>query len=451
MADDPVGHEAAVGPAENAQSLGIHVSLPDRPVDGRQQIRQVVLAPPTIQRAGEFIAVAGRTSWVRVEDDIAARRQHLEFMHQRLTVHAERSAVDFQQQRVLRGRVEARRLQHPAVDLDPIGARDAEWLRIRELHLLSPLVVEVGDLAQASIRVENPDVPDRCRCRDRDGEITARQGRCAADPVASVSQERYPAVWRRDSGELDGSFVAAWRQQRSTTRFPTRRSLREGSHVADCLVSQPSIEARAHGLRRAAARRDDEQLRPWRITPQVARPQTGDGGAIRRPRRTPKAARPIGDLAHRAPGWPDRMNVASTREFPAVVLIAAECDLMAGRRPRGVLVLECAVGELPRLSARNINQEDLAVVVVEEALAIEPEAYRRNDPDIRIRSLWADSHLRNERDLRAGWRPGEFLDRPGERCQAFWLAARRRDRPDLPLALLVRVAVGDEGDGGAVR
>src|SRR5215813_9568566 len=133
MAHDPVGHEAAVRATGHTHSRLVHEPRPlPELVERGHQVLVVAAAPVTYAGPLETLTVAVRAARVGVEDQEAHPRQHLELVKERPAVLAVGAAVNLHYQRVLPCRVEARGLEYPALDLEPV--RGIEDVALRRCH-----------------------------------------------------------------------------------------------------------------------------------------------------------------------------------------------------------------------------------------------------------------------------------------------------------------------------
>ena len=152
LADDPVGHVAAVGPAADAQALVVDVARAlDDLVERAHQVGVVHARPVTHDRAPEAFAVAVRTARVHVEDDKTHAREDLQLVEERPSVLGVRTAVDLHHGRMEAVRVEALRFEHPALELPTVRSGEVLLLRQRYEALVQPWV-QVGDTCLRALR-----------------------------------------------------------------------------------------------------------------------------------------------------------------------------------------------------------------------------------------------------------------------------------------------------------
>ena len=152
LADDPVGHVAAVRAAPNAHAAHIDVAGPfDQLVERAHQVEVVLASPVPHHLAPEALAVAIRAARVHVEDHVPHAGEHLELVKEGKSVLPMRPAVDLHYQRVQPARVEVLGLEHPTLELPAIWSREVVLLGLRDVAIVQP-GVELGDLCLGTLR-----------------------------------------------------------------------------------------------------------------------------------------------------------------------------------------------------------------------------------------------------------------------------------------------------------
>src|SRR3989442_456519 len=93
-----------------------NVSFGDDAVAASVEFVKIVPWIGVMDKIGKFLAVAGTSGGIYVENHIASRGQHLLFKIETAAVVGEGTAVNFKNQRILFGRIEIRRVNDPALD-----------------------------------------------------------------------------------------------------------------------------------------------------------------------------------------------------------------------------------------------------------------------------------------------------------------------------------------------
>ena len=97
-------------------------------------------------------------AWIRVKHGVAAAGQHLELVEERVPVRAVGPPVDLQDERPGLRRVEAARLQQPALDGPAVGAGEVHALGLGDVPPTQQLAVQVGDRAHAAAGLPGHDL-----------------------------------------------------------------------------------------------------------------------------------------------------------------------------------------------------------------------------------------------------------------------------------------------------
>ena len=100
LADDPGGQHAAARAAGDEQIVGIDVAVRDRRIDGAHQVVVVLARIVVMNEIGELFAVRRRAARIGVQHDVTRRGVELIVGREHRTVGGERSAVNFQDQRI---------------------------------------------------------------------------------------------------------------------------------------------------------------------------------------------------------------------------------------------------------------------------------------------------------------------------------------------------------------
>ena len=119
LADDPVGHESAVGPTADAKPALVDKACAlDQLVERRHQVDVVLASPVANDCLAEDLAVSVGSTGVDVEDQEAHAGEDLKLVEERPAVFRVRAAVHLHDQRIKPVAVKARRLQQPSLQ-DP--------------------------------------------------------------------------------------------------------------------------------------------------------------------------------------------------------------------------------------------------------------------------------------------------------------------------------------------
>ena len=137
VADDPVGHIAAITPAGHA-----HVILIDPGISFQRHIEtihdvEVIFAAPFADNAAlELLAIAGRAARIRKQHRIAFRGVNLKLVIPVDAVLSGGSAVNAENQRILLACLPPDRLNEKAINVPIICALISEALDLGQLPLL---------------------------------------------------------------------------------------------------------------------------------------------------------------------------------------------------------------------------------------------------------------------------------------------------------------------------
>src|SRR6202043_3173403 len=144
VADDPVGHEAAVAAAHHAETLFIDITFLYNGVYTGQDVVGVFFGPLAAHRQGEVASIADAAARVGVEYNIAIGRQRVHFMDKTVAILRIWSAVNLDDQGVFARRVEVGRLEYPAVHRPAIRARVGDMFGSGNLQFVEQVIIERG-------------------------------------------------------------------------------------------------------------------------------------------------------------------------------------------------------------------------------------------------------------------------------------------------------------------
>src|SRR5205085_4003788 len=122
VADDPVGHEAAVAAAGDAQPVAVYPRiLRQNHVDAAHDVCVIFATPLAHDAILDLLAVAGRAARVGEEDRPAARRVYLELLIPVDAILPCGAAVNAEDHRILLAFLPAERLHEKAVNPPAVG------------------------------------------------------------------------------------------------------------------------------------------------------------------------------------------------------------------------------------------------------------------------------------------------------------------------------------------
>src|SRR6266851_4170589 len=144
--DGPGGEDAATTAAGNEEIVGVDVAFGDDGIDAAIQIVEIVAGIGVVDEVGELFAVAGAAARVGIEHDVTHGGPDLLFEIEAVAVVTEGPAVDFQDQRIFLGGVEAGRLNDPALNLALVfGGLVPDFFDAAGNFLLQQFLVEGGE------------------------------------------------------------------------------------------------------------------------------------------------------------------------------------------------------------------------------------------------------------------------------------------------------------------
>src|SRR5258705_81546 len=141
----------AVGPSRDAEALGADLGITaERLGHGPHQVLVIRAAPVQHDRAREGLAVPLGPAWIREENVEPGAREDLKLMEEAGTVLDPGSPMDLKHHGVLPlltgvRPTGLRRLQHPALDLVPLGHFDPELFRRPDLKRVEEFWVEMPE------------------------------------------------------------------------------------------------------------------------------------------------------------------------------------------------------------------------------------------------------------------------------------------------------------------
>src|SRR2546422_1046169 len=102
--------------AGNRQPLGIYVAFRDHEINAAHQVVEIVTGVTGPQQMSELLAVTGGAAWIGAEYHESAGGEDLGAQAELNAAHGARAVPHVEEQRILCGSVEPRRLQHPGLN-----------------------------------------------------------------------------------------------------------------------------------------------------------------------------------------------------------------------------------------------------------------------------------------------------------------------------------------------
>src|SRR5216683_1308921 len=150
--DGPGGEHAATTAAGNEEIVGVDVAFGDDGVDAAIEIVEIVAGIGVVDEVGELFAVTGAAARVGVEHNVPQRSPDLLFKIETVAIVAEGSAVDFQDQRIFFGGIEAGRLNDPGLNFALVfGGFVPNFLDMPGNFLLQQFLIEGGENLHGAI------------------------------------------------------------------------------------------------------------------------------------------------------------------------------------------------------------------------------------------------------------------------------------------------------------
>ena len=150
VADDPVGHKAAVAAAGLADPGRVDLGVLGQHRVGEVHQVDIIRVPVVAPDVHEHVVPAVAAHGVAEEDEVAQGGPNLHLMVEDRAVDGLGAPVDVQHRGVFLGGIEVSGLQNPALDL-PAPALDVQNLGLRHILALQGGVVEVGDSGEAAV------------------------------------------------------------------------------------------------------------------------------------------------------------------------------------------------------------------------------------------------------------------------------------------------------------
>ena len=412
LRDDVVGQDPAVAPAADSQAVGIGDAHRDRRVDRCHHVVVILVAPVGEDRAAEVAAVAGRSPRVRGDDGEAARGEHLPFEVEAGGVLRDRAAVDAQDRRqpalsLVEGRTREVRVDHRAV-----GALRLETFDRPEGDLRQKFVVDVGQLRRhrADAVLWGGAFPPSLVCgaselrrgspkrlwRGGGSPAGSRPGKGRATKKKDFSGLLGLRVEHGDvagHGDVEGRHLALaaedahdgaagrWHSGEMAVAAVFEQEQHAGAIGAELRARHVAIEPRRQDLRGAAGGRHERDVvgRVPDVFRSAAR-EVGDRFAVgAEHRRSVAARRRRHGTRLRAGARLDDVDVAVVVGVRIVRAVRAEGDERAVRRPCRRPVVVAIGGELEVRLGGDVEHVDVALDVVQIAVAVAHELQARDD------------------------------------------------------------------------
>ena len=308
LRDRPVRQEASAAAARDAEATGVHVAAPQHLVDAGHQILVVVAGVVILDDVPEILPVRRAAARIREQHDIALRCHPLELVRVGIAVGRMRTAVDFENQGVLPGRFEVRRLQNPRLNLLPVERSIPDLFRLALLDVFEEVVVDVRNRIRlkGSCPVQNRKISDVRLGRKRRGDPRSVGRRAVRNEIVRAVGQRLDLAGRdRNALQVRAAFLRRDDDQRLLILRPEDRlavlSARRRLVPADA-ARDVEVIVGGQVLRRAARRVDDPQVRLAVGTNRFAakRADEGDPFAVGRQRQVADSAFDARELLDRA-------------------------------------------------------------------------------------------------------------------------------------------------------
>ena len=148
LRDDEVGGDASVGPAADAELVGVGDSLLNGVIDHGHVVLEVLVAPIGEDGFAEVLAVTGGTARIGKEDGVALGGVKLGKMGEFSVVGPLRAAVGDEKRRVFLARDVIEGFVEVAGDGGAVFAFEVDVIAVGELELGEEGVVDMGDLGE---------------------------------------------------------------------------------------------------------------------------------------------------------------------------------------------------------------------------------------------------------------------------------------------------------------
>ena len=320
-------------------------------------VHQRLGAPVLIDARAELLAVPLRAARVAVDDDVALRGEVLELVEPADAVRPGGATVDFEEERVLDRRVEAGRLDDPALNLlaRTVTGRQPELLATTDINLCDlgvqrrqrASIAATAHLAEEFAGTGGGGCAVR-RARSRPANIPPGDG------VRALGDLRRCAAARRDAPDLRRAVDR--REEVQIVADPRGPVPVVRAGVGHHAGADRAVEV-GHLLRRAARRGRCPEPVVRAAFRGVGVPDEGERRTIRRPDGAAVRTVMRRHLGQRAGGDIDGPDIRAAVVILVLAAIGHEGDLRAVRRPGDLPDAHRPGGQLPRLSAGGGDDE----------------------------------------------------------------------------------------------
>jgi len=115
--DGPASENASSAAAGDKEIVGVDVALGNDSVNAAVQVIEIVSGIGVVDQVGEFFAIAGAASRIRIKNDVAHGSPDLLFKVEAVAIVGKRAAVNLQNERIFFGGVKIGRVNDPTVNL----------------------------------------------------------------------------------------------------------------------------------------------------------------------------------------------------------------------------------------------------------------------------------------------------------------------------------------------
>ena len=367
LADDPGSERAAARTTGHIEMVGVDEPLGDGCVHRAHQVVVVVARIVAVDGVGELIPIGRRAARVGVDHDVAGRGILLVVGGEHRAIGRERTAMDFQDQRVLLRWIEVGRGDQPGVDrLLVEGTHHGHVLDLAELLAGEQVVVEVGEALHLAA-AHHGQVGRGIGVALGEGDQAGLAHRIVAAGIGPVEVGGDEAAGQRlqlsveaEAGDLADAPFGVADDQALAVAGP--------GQAADAVVEAAGDDAAVP----AVGVHDVEAGVFVAAMALVVEAEVGDLPAVRRNGGGDVGADAGGQLGERSVGDGGRIDLALLRvALPVLVAVGGEVDQLAVvAEVDGAAVVILAEGELARGAAVGGDHEQVAVAVLQVAGAV---------------------------------------------------------------------------------
>src|SRR5450756_1615978 len=160
MADDPVGHIAAITTASDTHPPAVDVWLLLDKISPVHEVVEIDRAPPAPDSLLVLLAIPGPAPRIAQVDDIAASHQEVELVHEQISVLVLRAAMDLENRWILLLGVKPWRRHDPSLQIMSIACFEPHLFNLAKIEPTEEPPVEMRQLPDVTrVHVAHPDLP----------------------------------------------------------------------------------------------------------------------------------------------------------------------------------------------------------------------------------------------------------------------------------------------------